>query len=161
MVRALSAGKFSSYREGAQIPGVWTSLLAEDEGQKQDLSQKLCCFGLSQKLLASVVHTLTCTDSSQRDPGTKMAPPGALASPPGQGRHLTSGRKGAWMSGARNGVCLRDLVGVHQLCTQVTQCWCRPEGTCDPGQAGFPAFLMLSQVPCDWIGTEVVFHSLV
>jgi hypothetical protein len=26
-------------------------LLAEDEGPKQDLSQKLCCFGLSQKLL--------------------------------------------------------------------------------------------------------------
>ena len=62
MVRALSAGKLSSYREGAQISGVWTSLLAEDEGLKQDLSQKLCCFGLSQKLLASVVHILTCTD---------------------------------------------------------------------------------------------------
>jgi hypothetical protein len=24
---------------------------------------------------------------------------------------------------------------------------------------GFPAFLMLSHVLCDWIGTEVVFHS--
>ena len=59
MVRALSAGKLSSYREGAHISGVRTSLLAEDEGPKQDLSQKLCCFGLSQKLLASVVPTLT------------------------------------------------------------------------------------------------------
>ena len=29
----------------------------------------------------------------------------------------------------------------------------------DPGQAGFSASLVLSQVPCDWIGTEVVFHS--
>ena len=62
MVRALSVGKLSSYREGAQISGIWTSLLAEDEGLKQDLSQKLCCFGLSQKLLISVVHTLTCAD---------------------------------------------------------------------------------------------------
>ena len=62
MVRALSAGKLSSYREGAQMSGVQTSLLAEDEGPKQDLSQKLCSFGLSQKLLASVVHTLTCTN---------------------------------------------------------------------------------------------------
>lgn len=62
MVRALSAGKLSSYREGAQISGVRSSLLAEDEGLKQDLSQKLCCFDLSQKLLASVVHTLTYTD---------------------------------------------------------------------------------------------------
>ena len=48
-------------------------LLAEDEGPKQDLSQKLCCFGLSQKLLVSVVHTLTCTDYFVQSPGTKMA----------------------------------------------------------------------------------------
>ena len=44
---------------------------------------------------------------------------------------------------------------------KVTRCWRRLEGTCDPGQAGFSASLMLSQVLCDWIGTEVVFHSLV
>ena len=74
MVRALSAGKLSSYREGAQISGIWTSLLAEDEGPKQNLSQKLCCFGLSQKLLASVVHTLTCADYFRQSPGTKIAP---------------------------------------------------------------------------------------
>ena len=42
---------------------------------------------------------------------------------------------------------------------KVTQCWRPLEGTCDPGQARFSAFLMLSQVPHDWIGTEVVFHS--
>jgi hypothetical protein len=29
----------------------------------------------------------------------------------------------------------------------------------DPGQAGFSASLVLSQVLRDWIGTEVVFHS--
>jgi hypothetical protein len=52
-VRALSVGKLSSCREGAQISGVQTFLLAEDEGPKQ---------GLSQKLLASTVHTLTCAD---------------------------------------------------------------------------------------------------
>ena len=51
--RALSGGKLSSYREGAQISVVRTCLLAEDEGRKQ---------GLSQKLLASVLHTLTCVD---------------------------------------------------------------------------------------------------
>ena len=48
MVRALSAGKLSSCRKGAQISGVWTCLPAEDEGLKQ---------GLSQKLLVSVDHT--------------------------------------------------------------------------------------------------------
>jgi hypothetical protein len=32
---------------------------------------------------------------------------------------------------------------------------------CDPGLAGFSASLMLSQVQHNWIGTEVVFHSLV
>jgi hypothetical protein len=53
----------------------------------------------------------------------------------------------------------RDLGGVHWLCAQVTQCCCWLEGTCDPGQATFSASLMLSQVPHDWIGTEVVFHS--
>jgi hypothetical protein len=57
--RALSVGKLSSYREGAQISGIRTYLLAEDKDLKQDLSQKLCCFGLPQKLLASVVHTHT------------------------------------------------------------------------------------------------------
>jgi hypothetical protein len=81
VVRALSAGKLSSYRKGAQISGVRTSLLAEDEGPKHDLSQKLCCFGLSQKLLASVVHTLTCADYFQQSPGTKMAPANAEAKP--------------------------------------------------------------------------------
>jgi hypothetical protein len=60
--RVLSAGKLSSYREGAQISGIRTCLLAEDEVLKQDLSKKLCFFGLSQKLLASVVHTLTWAD---------------------------------------------------------------------------------------------------
>jgi hypothetical protein len=41
MIRALSAGRLSSFREDAQISGVQTCLLAEDEGLKQDLSQKL------------------------------------------------------------------------------------------------------------------------
>jgi hypothetical protein len=55
----------SSCREGAQISDVWTCLLAEDEGLKQ---------GLSQNLLASVVHTIACADQSWQDPGTKMFP---------------------------------------------------------------------------------------
>jgi hypothetical protein len=42
---------------------------------------------------------------------------------------------------------------------KVTLFWHLREGTCDPGQAGFSASLILSQVPHDWIGTEVVFHS--
>jgi hypothetical protein len=53
VVRALSAGKLSSFREGAHISVVWIFLLAEDEDLKQ---------GLSQKLLASVVQTLMCAD---------------------------------------------------------------------------------------------------
>ena len=44
MVRVLSAGKLSSCREVAQISGIQTCLLAEDEGPKQGLSQKLCSF---------------------------------------------------------------------------------------------------------------------
>jgi hypothetical protein len=43
VVRVLSAGKLSSCREGALIPAVQTCLLAEEEGPKQGLSQKMCC----------------------------------------------------------------------------------------------------------------------
>jgi hypothetical protein len=72
VVRALSAGRLSSFREGAQISGIQTCLLAEDEGLKQDLSEKL---------LASVVHTLTCADLSRWSLGTKLSPADALAIP--------------------------------------------------------------------------------
>jgi hypothetical protein len=91
---ALSAGKLSSYREGAQISDVWTSLLAEDEGPKLDLSQILCCFGLSQKLLASVVHILTCADYIRWSLRTKMysADPEAKASRAEQTPLLWPGR---------------------------------------------------------------------
>jgi hypothetical protein len=74
VVRAVSASKLSSYREGAQISGIRTSLLAKDEGPKQDLSQKLCCFGLSQKLLASVCTLSPVQTTFRQSPGTKMAP---------------------------------------------------------------------------------------
>jgi hypothetical protein len=55
----------------------------------------------------------------------------------------------------------RDLGDVLGLCAQVTPCWLLLEETCDPGQARFPVFLMLSQVLHYWIGTKVVFYSLV
>jgi hypothetical protein len=80
VVRGLSAGKLSSYREGAQISGFRTSLLAKDKGPKQDLSQKPCCFGLSQKLLASVVH-LSPVQYFRRSLGTKMSSTNAEAKP--------------------------------------------------------------------------------
>jgi hypothetical protein len=38
------------------------------------LPQKLCGSRLYQKLLASVVHTLTCADYFLQSPRTKMAP---------------------------------------------------------------------------------------
>ena len=99
MVRAVSAGKLSSYREGAQISGIWTSLLAEDEGLKQ---------GLSDNLLASVVHTLTYTDKSQASRNQDSKPQVHPQSPPGWHRHRSAGREGAQMSGAQNAVCLRS-----------------------------------------------------
>ena len=52
-----------------------------------------------------------------------------------------------------------DLGGLSLLCAQGDPVLALMEGICDPGQAGFSASLMLSQVPCDWIGTEVVFYS--
>jgi hypothetical protein len=52
--KALLAGADTSPLAGKVRPDVWSP--------KQGLPQKLCGFRLSQKLLASVVHTLTCTD---------------------------------------------------------------------------------------------------
>ena len=68
--------------------------MVEGEGPIQNLSQKLCCFGLSQKLLISVVHALTCADFILRSPGPKMAPadPEAMAYPAGQTPDLWPGR---------------------------------------------------------------------
>ena len=43
------------------MSGVQICFLAEDEGPKRGLPQKMCGFCLSHKLLASVVHTLTYT----------------------------------------------------------------------------------------------------
>jgi hypothetical protein len=93
-----------------------------------------------------------------------MAPPDAPAKPSRAGRTplLWQGRcPNVWSPkrGLAQKLSSRDLGGVRQLCAQVTQCWHRPEGPCDPGPAGFPASLMLSQVLHGWIGTEVVFHS--
>ena len=106
-------GKLSSYKEGAQISGIWTSLLAEDKGPKQDLSQKLCYFGLSQKLLASVVHTLTCADYFQRSPRTKMVPAYAETKPSqaGQTPVLWTGRWPVVWSPKRG--LLQKLNGSH------------------------------------------------
>ena len=95
-----------------------------------------------------------------------MAPLGALAKPSlvGQTPLLWQERcPDVWSLkwGLFQKLSSRDLGGFHRLCAQVTKCWRRPEGTYDPGQAGFPASLMLSQVPRDCIGTEVVLHSQV
>jgi hypothetical protein len=57
-----------------------------DEGLKLGLSQKLCCFGLSQKLLPFVVHILTCADYFPWSPGPKMSPVDAEAKPFWAGR---------------------------------------------------------------------------
>ena len=63
MVRALSAGKLSSCREGAQISGIQTCLLAEDEGLKQGLSQNLCSFCSPH----SHLHRLVSEESGNQD----------------------------------------------------------------------------------------------
>jgi hypothetical protein len=51
VVRVLSAGKLYSCREGTQISAIWTCFLAEHEGLKQGLSQKLCSFCIPHSYL--------------------------------------------------------------------------------------------------------------
>jgi hypothetical protein len=55
VVRSLSAVKVSSCREGGQMSGVRTCLLAEDEDPKQGLSQNLCGFSSPHSRLCRVV----------------------------------------------------------------------------------------------------------
>jgi hypothetical protein len=64
VVKALSIGKLSSYREGAQRSGAQIYFLAEDEGPKGPCPRSS---------VASAAHVLSCLDLSLRDPGYKMA----------------------------------------------------------------------------------------
>ena len=58
-----------------------------------------------------------------------------------------------------NGESSRDLGPVCRLCAQGDQVLAPTGRDLDPGQAGFSASQMLSQVPSGWLGTKVVFHS--
>ena len=58
-----------------------------------------------------------------------------------------------------HGESSRDHGGVHQLCAQGDQVLVPTRRDLQPWSGRFFASLMLSQVPCNWIGTEVVFHS--
>jgi hypothetical protein len=57
-----------------RTPVLWPGRWPDVWSLKRGLPQKLCGSCLSQKLLASIVHTLTCADYFQWSPGTKMAP---------------------------------------------------------------------------------------
>jgi hypothetical protein len=62
-------------------PVLWPGRWLDVWSPKSALPQKLCVSRLSQKLLASVVHTLTHADYFWRSPGT----------------NLSFGQEGAWM----------------------------------------------------------------
>jgi hypothetical protein len=116
VVRAVSAGKLSSFREGAQLSGVWTSSWLKMKAQnrifprscvalarkvagclelKMVPPQKLSDSRLSLKWLSSVFHTLTHAACPLRSPGAKEAPaagPEAETSRPWQTPVLSPGR---------------------------------------------------------------------
>jgi hypothetical protein len=69
-----------------QTPLLWQGRCLDVWILKRLLPQKLCGSLLSQKLLAFVVHTLTCADYSQWSPGFKMSPADAQAKPSSAGR---------------------------------------------------------------------------
>jgi hypothetical protein len=72
-------------------PVLWPGRWPDVWSPKMVLPQNLCGSRLSQKLLASVVHTLTCADCPPRSPGTKVATVEPEAEASGPGGHLSSG----------------------------------------------------------------------
>ena len=93
-------------------PGRWTDVWS----LKMALPQKLCGSRLSQKLLASVFHTLTSADCPPRSPGTKMASAEPEAEASRAGRTPVSGREGGQLSGAENGWPLLFYFSTLPLC---------------------------------------------
>jgi hypothetical protein len=69
-----SANSEAKASRAGRIPVLWPGGWLDVCGLKRALPQKLCGSHLSQKLSASVVHTLTCADYFGRSPRTKMAP---------------------------------------------------------------------------------------
>jgi hypothetical protein len=65
--------------QAGQTPILWQGRCPDVWSMKRGLPWKLFSSCLSQKLLASVVHTLTCADWSWWSLGTKMSSADALA----------------------------------------------------------------------------------
>jgi hypothetical protein len=106
---------------GAQSFPRWPSLLLRGKGARMSGAQNWVCpksyvtsacprSHVPSAVSPSAVCELTCADWSLRDARHKMAPSPALAVRALPGKHFSSGREGAWMSGARNGVCPRICV---------------------------------------------------
>jgi hypothetical protein len=68
------AGPEAKVSRAGQTPVLWPERWPDVWSLKMAFPQKLCSSCLSHKLLASVVHSLTCADYFLWSPGTKMAP---------------------------------------------------------------------------------------
>jgi hypothetical protein len=110
VVRAVSAGKLTSYREGAQLSGVWTSSWQKMKGPNRTFPRSCVALAVpeavnfSSPLSLSPVQTTFCGV-----PEPKWLPWILRLGSPRTGRQLTSGREGSRMSEARKWRCLRSL----------------------------------------------------
>ena len=84
MVRAVSAGKLSSFGEGVQLSGVWTSSWLKVKAQNRIFPRS--CVALAREVAS-------CLES-------KMSPPQKLCG---------SCREGGWLSGAEDGAAPESL----------------------------------------------------
>jgi hypothetical protein len=114
VLRALSAGKLSSYREGVQISRVWASSWPKKKAQNRTflrscvpLAGPRSCQLLSCRL--SPVQTKFLSSVESRNQGGACLLLLRLR-PSEPGGHLSSGPDGGRLSAARKGCCLSSSV---------------------------------------------------
>jgi hypothetical protein len=108
-IKMATADPEAKASQAGQTPVLWPGRWTDVWSLKTALPQKLCGPRLSQKLLASVFHTLTCADCPLQSPGTNMTPVEPEAEASRAGRTPVLFPEGGRLSGAENDAASKTL----------------------------------------------------